>query len=639
MEKQFEDFKYQLLLYIKNRDINYRTIIEKNDYLITEYLNRPDKLDNVKSFVNGLIDIIIDTDNYEHIEYVLNHPLMELVSEQFKQSNVLIRACIDSPYYKNIVDWVLPKDIDLYTRDEFGRTALMAVVTHYNLGFLIDFILNNCSMKYASMEDDNGNTALFYAVPQIEFFKKLLDFGLDYNHVNKDGDTILMYACKLDKLKMFDNLIKKPDFNVHQINNIGKNLAMLLIEKRRSVEFKILVHYHNIDLDYKNRFDETLVSILIKNYYSQIESKPVIYENTEYKFYYTLKSYISILRLLVYKGCNFNIILDSEGNTPIIFFMLMKDYLIAHYLLVNCKKNIIDLSIKNIYGVNASYLLFFTSKNLNDESFYKNNMINSHAFKQFFLNNPTFDYSYLDSYGNTLLIHSIIKDDWFTTKLLMRNKFELILNCNYKKENGVIIAAKLGKYNVLYHILTNYPDIIDINHQDTLGNTALFYAVKLKDRKIIDLLMKYKANPSIPNVDGVTALDVAKEMNDPSIVKYIQNYLSPSDQEVNNENSFDETEEDDDKDDNRIEQNDETKASFLKNVINKIWKKEKNIDEKLDDYIKKYRITSYQKEYDYLLNYEFISNYRPSNCHDQIQSWIRELLYTYENYDLMPISY
>jgi len=636
MEKEFEDFKYQLLLYIKNRDINYRTVIEKNDYIITEYLNRPDKLDYVKSFVNGLIDIIIDSDNYEPIEYVLNHPLMELVSEQFKQSNVLIRACIDSPYYKNIVDWVLPMDINLYARDEFGRTALMAVVTHYNLGFLVDFILNNCTMKFASMEDDNGNTALFYAVHHITLFKKLLDFGLDYNHVNKDGDTVLMYACKQDKLQMFDILIKKPDYNVHQINNIGKNLAMLLIEKKRSNEFRMLIYFHDIDLDYKNRFNETLVSILIKNYYSQIESKSVITENAEYKYYYTLKSYISILKILVYKGCDFNIILDDEGNTPIIFFMLMKDYIIVHYLLINCKKRIIDLSIKNRYGVNASYLLFFT-KNINDENFYKNTMINSHAFKQIFLNNPTFDYSYIDSYENTLLIHSIIKDDWFASKLLMKNKYKLISNCNYKKENCIIIAAKLGKHYVLYYIMSHFSDIIDVNHQDALGNTALFYAVKLKDRKIIDLLMKYKANPNIPNVDGVTALDVAKEMNDPSIVKFIQNYLSPSDIKENNENSLDDIEEEE-KEEDKIIQNDETKASLLKNIINKIWKKEENIDEKLDKYIKNYRITSYQKEYDYLLNYEFISNYRPSNSYDQIQSWIREMLYQYENYALLPVN-
>ncbi len=56
-------------------------------------------------------------------------------------------------------------------------------------------------------------------------------------------------------------------------------------------------------------------------------------------------------------------------------------------------------------------------------------------------------------------------------------------------------------------------------------------------------------------------------------------------------------------------------------------KKNKNIDERLDDYIKNYRITFYQKEYNYLLKYEFISNYRPSCSNGLIQKWIYELLY------------
>ncbi len=74
-----------------------------------------------------------------------------------------------------------------------------------------------------------GITVLFYAVPHSQLLKKLLDFGLDYNHVNNDGDSLLMYVCKQDKLQMFDIIIRKPDFNIYQFN---KNLAMLFIEKK-----------------------------------------------------------------------------------------------------------------------------------------------------------------------------------------------------------------------------------------------------------------------------------------------------------------------------------------------------------------------------------------------------------------------
>ncbi|ORX75099.1 ankyrin [Anaeromyces robustus] len=618
---EFDNFKHQLLLNIKNNDNSYHTIIKQNNHIISEYLNRPERLEYVKSFINGLINIIIDTNDsndFHSIEYLLNLPIMNLVLEQFKQSNIIFRACDESSNYKNIINWALTMNINLYSKDELGHTALMGAVTHYNLGFLVDLILEKCTKEYANSKDINGNTALFYAIPHIQLFKKLLDFGLDYNHVNMDGDNVLMYACKKDKLQMFDILIKKPDFNIYQNNNVGKNLAMLLIEKKRGSEFKMLTSLYNIDINYKNRYNETLLSTFIKTYYSFIDNKIIITENFKYKQYYTLDNLLAILKILIQKDCDFNIVLDDDGNTPIIFFMLIKDYFIIDYLLKNNKN--IDLSMKNKYGVNASYLMLFIQDN-------KKNNINKKHFYRIFMTYPTFDYSYLDSYGNSFLIHSIIREDSLSMKFLMNNKFKMISKCNNKKENCLIIATKLGKFFLLTHMIVRCSDLIDVNHTDELGNTALYYAIKLKDKKAIQLLLENKANPDIPNIDGITALDAAKEMNDPDFLEFIQNYLSTSDKNMKNtgENELNSIEKDN-KVINTIEQQNKTKKSILKNFKNIIKKKE-NIDEKLDNYIKNYRITSYQKEYEYLLKYEYVSNYRPSSFYDNIQKWTYEMLF------------
>ncbi len=52
------------------------------------------------------------------------------------------------------MEWVLPMDINLYTQDELGQTVLLMVAaTHYNLGFLIDLLLKDCTEKYANSED------------------------------------------------------------------------------------------------------------------------------------------------------------------------------------------------------------------------------------------------------------------------------------------------------------------------------------------------------------------------------------------------------------------------------------------------------------------------------------------------------
>jgi len=621
----FEEFKYQLLDNIKNRNGYYITILEQNEYTISEYLARSDRMEYVKSFINGLIDTIIESKNFPSVEYLLKHPLMYLVSEQLRQSDILTRTCDKDFPDKSVIDWILTKDINIYTQDDFGRTALMTASKHYNLGFLVDLLLKNCTIKYSNIEDNNGNTALFYAVYNIQIFKKILDFGLDYNHVNMDGDNVLMYACKQDRLQMFNIIIKKPDFNIHQINNIEKNLAMLLVEKNRYNELKTLIKISStFCVNYKNRFNDTLVSVYINRYRSYLESNNIIISDAiKFKHYNIVKSYALTFKTLNDIGCDFNITIDEDGNTPIIFLMLTEDYASVYYLLTHCSN--VDLTIKNKYGVNASYLMLFINMKLFKEKSFFKKYITYDVLIEAFLNNPTFDYSYLDSYGNSLLIHSIVREDSLQSNLIKDRKFKIASECNSKKENFVIIAAKLGKFNLLNSFMTLYSDIINVNHQDALGNTALFYAVKIKDRKIITLLMKYKANPEIPNVDGVTALDAAKEMNDPSFEEFIQNCFPSSDKKDSKDSSLNTTEENDEK--GEKEQNESKKSfSITKSFKKMIGKKEEDIDEKLDNYIKNYRITSYQKEYDYLLKYEFISNYRPSVSNELIQSWIYEFL-------------
>jgi len=620
----FEEFKYQLLDNIKNRNGYYITILEQNEYTISEYLARSDRMEYVKSFINGLIDTIIESKNFSSVEYLLKHPLMYLVSEELHQSDILIKTCDRDFPDKSIINWIILKDINLYTQDEFGRTALMTAVKHYNLGFLVDLLLKNCSTKYANIEDNNGNTALFYSVSHIQMFKKMLDVGLDYNHVNKDGDNVLMYACKQDRLQMFDILIKKPDFNFYQINNIGKNLAMLLVEKNRYNELKTFIKSApKMDINYKSRFNDTLVSVYMNHYRSYLESNnTLISDAIKFRHYNIIKSYALMFQILNDIGCDFNIILDGDGNTPIMLLMMIEDYASVYYLLTHC--NNIDLSIKNKYGVNASYLMLYMNMKLFKERSFKK-YITYDVLVKAFLNNPTFDYCYLDSYGNSLLIHSIIREEPLSSNLIKSGKFKMVSECNNKKENCVIIATKLGKLNLLNFFMTRYSDAINVNHQDSLGNTALFYAVKTKDRNMITLLMKYKANPEIPNEDGVTALDAAKEMNDSSFEEFIQSCFLLSDKKDKKDSSLNATEDNDKKSE---KEQIESKKSFSisKSFKKLIGEKEEDIDEKLDNYIKNYRITSYQKEYEYLLKYEYISNYRPSVSNELNQSWICEIL-------------
>lgn len=68
---------------------------------------------------------------------------------------------------------------------------------------------------------------------------------------------------------------------------------------------------------------------------------------------------------------------------------------------------------------------------------------------------------------------------------------------------------------------------VDVNHVNNLGWTALMEAVVLSSgakvhQDIISLLLKYKADPNIPDKSGVTALTHAKQKGFSAIVRILE---------------------------------------------------------------------------------------------------------------------
>jgi len=468
--------------------------------------------------------------------------------------------------------------------------------------------ITECMLKKGgesiNLTDSQGNTALFHAVKNFPVFKKLLEAKMDYNHVNNDGDSLLLYACKKDKLKILDLLIDKPDINVNLVNNVGKTLAMLLVENSRYNELKTLVTKKDIDVNYRNKFEETLVSLFIKKFYQQCEGEIGKNFATEYN-YYKIKNYGLTLKTLINLGCDFNCEIDGDGNTPIMFYLMIKDYISAHYLLSNTEN--VDLSIKNKYGYNATYLSLFMKEEVFDQlSYPKRQNFSYKSLRKTLLKYPTFDYGYLDQYQNNLLIHSIVRNDPLATKILKNIPQKLLNEPNCKKENVLIIAAKLGNNETLEKLLECELIKSNVNYKDELGNTALFYAVKLKDKYAMNLLTNAQSDIHSQNNDGLTPVDAAKDMDDSSLLDLLEHPVPK--EKLEEKKIF-------------------KKIPILKNI--------NNLDEKLDDYIKNYRVSIYQEEYNYLLkNDDHISYYRPSPYNITIQQWLMEVFFPNANGDI-----
>jgi len=293
--------------------------------------------------------------------------------------------------------------------------------------------------------------------------------------------------------------------------------------------------------------------------------------------------------------------------------MIIEDFISAYYLLTQYKK--INLSIKNKYNMNASYLsLYINEESIDKLSYNNHNAINFRLIREAFLNNETFDFNYFDQYNNNLLIHCIIRNDFFAQKILYTMDKKFINEMNKKNENALIIATKLGNNNILYHLLF-YPEKpsigrpkVKINYKDNLGNTALYYAVKLKDKYAINVLMSCHADPTIKNNERVSPLDLAYELRDKDLLDLLHKPLPL--------NEFNDSDEDSD-------------TNSIKSIssFSSLFRKKKKTDKKLEKYIKNYRITNYRNDYDYLLNRNFISYYAPSKYVNLVEQWILDILY------------
>jgi len=353
----FFSLENEIINDLKNSSKNCINTIENNKKLILG--NQTFAKDFVQKLNNALLSGLND---YPLIDKVLNHDYFTEVLSEFRESNILVRACDNNN--KSLVKWLLTKDINLSIQDEYGRTALMYAAQHYSLLFAVESMIKS-NGKFIHLADINGNTALFYGVTNINIIEKMLKAPFDFSHINNDNENILLYNCKKDAYKSFSKILKL-NLDPNLVNNVGKTAAMYLVEHGRYFQLKELISKYHININFKNKFGETLVSVLIKKYHSD-------YNNFDENFYtesnyLKFKNYACTLVELVKLGCDFNIVIDEDGNTPILYFLLAEEYVCANYILHNCY---IDITYKNNHGICACSLVPYLNEGLFDSLEYR----------------------------------------------------------------------------------------------------------------------------------------------------------------------------------------------------------------------------------------------------------------------------
>lgn len=381
-------------------------LINENQKLINEFLVKDST--TIKNFVNKFNEAILKAKKFKEIEKALKNPAFTEVYYAFKESDILIKACENQN--KDAAKWLSTMGINPLVCDKKKRNALMLASLYWKLSPVVDNLLEQ-DLAQLNMMDEDGNTALFYSIKVKDNFEKLIKFKTNINYRNHNGDTIFTHICKNNKIKLLHSLFSYyTDVDLSVINKEGRTAAMYLAYFYNFPELRLLCLRNpftvkpNLNLHHVNKNGETIVNIIIHKYIESFTEDDIPYMYTPYGFdpvnsgVRDCKNYARTINTLIDIGCDFNCPIDNDGNTPLMYFMMVKDYVSAYNLLTHCKT--MDLSLCNKYGVSASYLgALLTPEDFNSLKNIKQYLyieIDYNRFEKALKEYPTFDKKYED---------------------------------------------------------------------------------------------------------------------------------------------------------------------------------------------------------------------------------------------------
>ncbi|KAL6621070.1 ankyrin [Neocallimastix sp. 'constans'] len=337
---EFEEFTTEFITSLKTNNKNCLKLIEGHKTLVQANLVENATPENINKYVEEINKALLQTKRkFSVFEKILKYETFSKVLAEWKNSDVLVKACKNEK--KDVIKWLLTMDINTTIQDEDGMTALMYAVKNPHL--IIAVKLLSFRSDDLNLVDKNGENAVFHALKNLSALKELLRTKIDVNQLNKNNETALLYCCKNDIFEPIKYLINRKDLNVNVADNDERTPAMYLAEKGKNSELRSLETLH-CNYDFVNSKNESVLSLVINKMYNPTEKC-----STE-----LYSEYLRIIVSLVHFNCNFNLPVDEDGNTAIMVFMLIPDFLTLQYVIK--KVDDIDFTIQNKYGESASSL-------------------------------------------------------------------------------------------------------------------------------------------------------------------------------------------------------------------------------------------------------------------------------------------
>ena len=370
---------------------------------------------------------------------------------------------------------------------------------------IVKLLIDNGADVNAKTE--NGNTALMYACENsnsVEVVKFLIDNGADVNLKNNGGMTALMSAS--DVSHELIELLIKSGARVNEVDDNGKSALMYAIISSSDIEVvKFLIdNPQRAQISVRDLTgDIEVVKFLIDNG-ANVNLKSNDGETALMNAY--IRGNKELVELLINSGADANLISNLKDNYG--RAKLMEASEIGN-------KEAVELLIKSGVGVNEvddngkSALMYACEKHIISSS-------DIEVVKFLIDNGANVNLKSNDS--ETALMNAYIRGNKELVELLINSGADVnLIDFNLKDNYGrtkLMEASKIGNKEAV-ELLINAG--ARVNEIDNDGNTALFYACRLRDYTIFDkkclklvkFLIDNGADVNIKNNVGQTPLSVS----------------------------------------------------------------------------------------------------------------------------------
>jgi len=393
-----------------------------------------------------------------------------------------------------IFEYLLKHGGDCNIKNCNGSSLLSLAIDKTDGNEYIKQMLNH-NVTTIKEEYINGGDSFMKAInnDNIYIVVLLLKYGLshhfDMNTLDRNGNTPLTLAYRLDCQNIFKFLVKYLDINKPDAN--GNTILYYTILKEDMETLKYLIS-NGADVNYKNKLGRSSLDLMIIQGYAYLDivldysneiflnipnlqgENPLI---TLIKINsYTVEEQEDMIERLIRRGSDVNFV-DSIGNTPLVYAIQKRSLPIVKSLVKN------DANINYIMKSNQESILMYAIE-----------------MEELEIVKLLVDYganiNYRNSAGETVLKKAAAKPE----KLEI---FEYLVEYDINNFTSQVISEMIEKERLdLINILLDHH--FDINLKDENDDTPLVYAIKQRKVEITKHLITKGADTQNQNKQGET---------------------------------------------------------------------------------------------------------------------------------------